>query len=134
MSDTDLVRHTGGCHCRAVTWEIQAPSTLSIDECNCTICEMKGFQHLIVPRTRFALLTGGDNIATYTFNTGVAQHYFCKTCGVQSYYVPRSNPDGFSVNFRCLDKASVVDARIVPFDGRSGWEAGAKKLAHLSKD
>ncbi|KAJ2397921.1 hypothetical protein GGI23_003371 [Coemansia sp. RSA 2559] len=110
-----------------------APSELRIDECNCTVCTMKGFQHLIVPRSRFTLLTGKDNMATYTFNTHTAQHYFCKTCGVQSFYVPRSNPDGYSINFRCLDRTNVAKFAMEPLDGQN-WEQAAGKLAHLSKE
>ncbi|KAJ1793419.1 hypothetical protein LPJ59_004729 [Coemansia sp. RSA 2399] len=129
----NLVKHKGGCHCNAVTWEIVAPSELRIDECNCTVCSMKGFQHLIVPKSRFTLLTGKDNLATYTFNTHIAQHYFCKTCGVQSFYVPRSNPDGYSINFRCLDRTNVARFEMEPLDGQN-WEQAAGKLAHLSKE
>ena len=55
-----------------------------------------------------------DALANYTFLTGVAQHYFCRTCGVRPFYVPRSNPDGYSVNVRCLD--APPEYRLVPFD------------------
>ncbi|KAJ2764062.1 hypothetical protein IWQ56_001051 [Coemansia nantahalensis] len=130
---TALVKHKGGCHCKAVTWEIEAPAELSVDECDCSMCEMIGFLHVIVPQSRFTLLTGKDNIATYTFNTGVAQHYFCKTCGIKSHYVPRSNPDGFSINFRCLDRTNVTGHTIVPCAGLT-WEEIAARVAHLSKE
>ncbi|KAJ2547566.1 hypothetical protein EV175_005168 [Coemansia sp. RSA 1933] len=110
-----------------------APSELRIDECNCSVCIMKGFQHLIVPKSRFTLLTGEDNMTTYTFNTHIAKHFFCKTCGVQSYYIPRSNPDGYSINFRCLDKTNVTKFEIEPLDGQN-WEQVAGKLVNLSKE
>ncbi|KAJ2823791.1 hypothetical protein GGI24_003589 [Coemansia furcata] len=106
---------------------------LRVDECDCSMCEMHGFQHIIVPQSRFKLLTGDKNMTTYTFNTHVAKHYFCKTCGIESYYVPRSNPDGFSVNFRCLERDNVEEFEILPFDGKN-WEANAAKLAHMSKE
>ncbi|KAJ1991133.1 hypothetical protein GGI25_003577 [Coemansia spiralis] len=128
-----LVTHKGYCHCKAVSWEILAPADLFIDECNCSMCDLNGFQHIIVPRSRFTLLSGKDNITTYTFNTHIAQHYFCKTCGVESFYVPRSNPDGYSINFRCLDRGNVKTYSIQPFDGQN-WEKFAGKLTHLSKE
>ena len=71
-------------------------------ECNCSMCRMVGFQHVIVPADRFRLLQGQEEITTYTFNTGVAKHTFCSQCGVKPFYTPRSNPDGFSVNLRCM--------------------------------
>jgi hypothetical protein len=98
--------------------------------CNCSICSMTAYLHLIVPKTRFRLLHGEDELITYTFNTGVAQHRFCRVCGIKSFYVPRSNPDGISVNVRCLDPATIESVRVTTFDGRN-WEAHADELAHL---
>ncbi|KAI8319817.1 glutathione-dependent formaldehyde-activating [Martensiomyces pterosporus] len=130
---SDLTTHKGHCHCNAVTWEIQAPAKLRVDDCNCSICNMMGFQHIIVPKSRFTLLTGKDSLTLYTFNSHAAQHYFCKTCGVKSFYIPRSNPDGVSVNFRCMDRDNVEESEILPFDGQN-WEKNAAELVHLSKD
>ena len=92
---------------------------------------MSGFQHLIVPGSRFRLLAGADALTEYTFNTGVARHLFCRRCGVKSFYVPRSNPDGFSVNARCLDAGTITALTVEPFDGRN-WETSAGVLRHLS--
>ncbi|KAJ2718743.1 hypothetical protein GGI07_005608 [Coemansia sp. Benny D115] len=130
---SDLTTHKGHCHCKAISWEIKAPATLRVDECNCSMCNMNGFQHIIVPKSRFTLLSGQDKISTYSFNTHVAQHYFCKICGVESFYIPRSNPDGYSINYRCLEKDNVKSAEILPFDGMN-WEKNAGELAELSKD
>jgi len=111
-----LVTHRGGCHCGAVAFEVDAPARLTVSECNCSICRMSGFLHLIVPRNRLRLLRGADALTDYRFNTGTAQHLFCRRCGVKSFYVPRSNPDGYSVNLRCLDRATVTEFTIEPFD------------------
>jgi len=126
-----LVTHSGGCHCGAVAFEVSAPSRLRVHECNCSICSMSGFLHLIVPADRFRLLQGADRLETYRFNTGTARHLFCRTCGVKSFYVPRSNPDGYSVNARCLDVATIESIEVEPFDGRN-WEASADRLRHLT--
>ena len=95
--------YSGHCHCGAVRFEVEAPEELVCQDCNCSVCSMTGFIHLIVPKSAFRLLAGEDSLTTYTFNTGVAQHYFCSTCGVKPFYIPRSNPDGYDVNVRCLD-------------------------------
>lgn len=128
-----LVTHRGGCHCGAVRFEVDAPARLLVHDCNCSICSMSGFQHLIVPGSRFRLLAGAEALTEYTFNTGVARHLFCGRCGVKSFYVPRSNPDGFSVNARCLETATIETLVVEPFDGRN-WEDSAGSLRHLSSD
>ena len=92
---------------------------------------MSGFLHLIVPASRFRLLSGQAELVEYTFNTGVARHLFCRHCGIKSFYIPRSNPDGVDVNARCLDPGTVERLQIESFDGQH-WEANAAALAHLS--
>jgi hypothetical protein len=116
-----LVTHRGGCHCGRVRFEVDAPAVLGVDECNCSICAKSGYLHLIVPAGRFRLLAGTEALTTYTFNTGTARHLFCATCGIKSFYVPRSHPDGFSVNARCLEPGTIAEIRVTPFDGRN-WE------------
>jgi hypothetical protein len=115
--------HLGGCHCGRVRFEVAAPAHLEVVECDCSMCSASGFLHLIVPADRFKLLKGADALTTYTFNTGVAKHLFCAVCGVKSFYIPRSHPDGFSVNARCIDAGSVESMTVTPFDGRD-WEKG----------
>lgn len=124
--------YRGGCHCGAVRFEVEAPERLLVQDCNCSLCAMTGFLHLIVPKSKFRLVKGEENITTYTFNTGVAKHTFCRTCGIKSFYVPRSNPDGIDVNVRCLDEPPR-EMTIEPFDGRD-WERHGAELAHLSKE
>jgi hypothetical protein len=127
----DPVTHRGGCHCGAVRFEVRAPAAVTVQRCNCSICAKTAFLHLIVPGADFRLLQGADALATYTFNTGVARHRFCRSCGVKSFYVPRSNPAGFSVNRRCLDPGTVERVLLEDFDGQN-WERGGAALAHLS--
>lgn len=126
------VVHTGGCHCGAVRFKVRAPARPSVQRCNCSMCAKTGFEHLIVPATDFTLLQGREQLSTYTFNTGVAKHLFCKVCGIKSFYVPRSNPDGFSVSLRCLDAGTVEQVDYEDFDGRN-WERAGHTLAHLSQ-
>ncbi len=130
---TERVTHRGGCHCGAVRFELDAPADLEALECNCSRCAQLGFLHVIAPASRFRLLSGEDVLTTYTFNTGVAKHLFCSCCGVQSFYVPRSNPDGYSVNARCLDPGTVRSLTVTPFDGKN-WEKAGGALGHLSRE
>jgi centromere protein V len=113
---------TGGCHCGQVRFEVTAPERLRVSDCNCSICSRSGYLHLIVSKSDFKLLAGADALTNYQFNTGTARHLFCSVCGIKSFYIPRSHPDGYSVNARCLDDFEIADLTIVPFDGKD-WEA-----------
>ena len=125
-------RHPGRCHCGAVRFVVEAPAEVVVHECDCSICAMTGFLHLIVPRARMRVDQGWEALAEYRWNTGAARHLFCRICGIKAFYVPRSNPDGFSVNVRCLDRAGFDAVTIAPFDGKR-WEASAAALAELSR-
>ena len=124
--------YQGGCHCGAVQFEVEAPDSVEVEDCNCSICQMTGYLHLIVPTRHFRLLQGADQLTTYTFNSGVAQHKFCKVCGIKPFYTPRSNPDGVDINVRCLD-TKPQSLTIEPFDGQN-WEQNAQSLSHLSRE
>ena len=128
-----MVTHTGGCHCGRVRFEVDAPAEIEVNECNCSMCGKLGFLHLVVPKSRFRLLRGAEHLTTYTFNTGVARHLFCSVCGIKSFYVPRSHPDGYSVSARALDPGTVKNMAVVPFDG-ANWEAHVAELAPLPED
>lgn len=127
-----MTMHKGGCHCGRVRFEVEAPADLRVSECNCSICHMSGYLHLIVRKDSFRLVSGHDSLTTYEFNTRVAKHFFCTTCGVKSFYVPRSNPDGYSVNVRCLDPGTVRSMTVDAFDGRN-WEDHADRLKHRTE-
>ena len=126
-----MTTHQGGCHCGRVRFEVSAPADIEVTRCNCSMCRMTGYEHLIVPKSDFKLVAGEADIETYTFNTGVAQHYFCRHCGIKSYYVPRSHPDGVSVNVRCLDPGNVKSMTFKDFDG-ANWEKNIHKLSPIS--
>ena len=116
-----MTTHRGGCHCGKVRFEIDAPARVQVIDCNCSMCSRSGYLHLIVTKDKFRLLSGQDDLETYEFNTRTAKHYFCRTCGIKSFYVPRSHPDSYSVNARCLDPGTLEEMTVVPKDGRN-WE------------
>lgn len=123
----------GACHCGAVRFEVLVPDEVEVQACNCSICRMTGYLHLIVPKSHFRLIAGEDMLTSYTFNTRAAKHLFCGICGIKSFYVPRSHPDGYSVNFRCLDAEEFRSVLTTEFDGRN-WEQHIGDLAPLPSE
>ena len=135
MKDRDSstrVTLAGGCHCGAVQFEIKTAPQITVQACNCSMCQLTGYLHLIVPSRDFQLNTDPAMLTEYTFNTEQAKHRFCKQCGIKSFYVPRSNPDGYSVNLRCLDLTPADSVSVEAFDGQN-WEAHADRLTDLSR-
>ena len=132
MNAKSFVIHRGGCHCGRVRFEVEAPADIAALECNCSVCRMTGFLHLIVPAARFRLLAGADALNEYTFNTGAAKHRFCRHCGIKSFYIPRSHPDGVDVNVRCLDAGTVQRVDVTAFDD-ADRDAATAAIAHLSQ-
>ena len=94
---------------------------IDVTDCDCSICSKSGYLHLLVPKSRFKLLCGEDALTTYQFNTRTARHLFCSVCGIKAFYVPRSHPEGYSVNARCLDEGTIEQMTVVPLDGKN-WE------------
>ncbi len=127
----ELRIHKGKCHCGAVRFEVRLPDNIEALECNCSICKMNGYIHIIVPASRFRLLEGNEALTTYTFNTHTAKHRFCKICGIKSFYIPRSHPHGFSINLRCLDKSDFSEITIKKFDGHN-LEESVPELKELT--
>jgi hypothetical protein len=118
--------YTGSCHCGAITFEVRADLN-QVLRCNCSICTKKGILHLIVPKADFTLFTGAASLETYTFGTHVAQHRFCRICGIHAFYTPRSHPDAVDVNVRCLDDVDLDALSLIHFDGQN-WEAAMAGL------
>lgn len=116
----------GGCHCGAVRFQAIVERRTELLDCNCSICARTGFLHLIVPRDNFTLQQGDAALTSYKFGSRQADHFFCRHCGVKSFYQPRSHPDGWSVNYHCLDAGHGLAPTIVPFDGQN-WEASMAK-------
>ena len=128
---SEFVTHRGTCHRGRVRYEVDAPARLEAIECNCSMCRMTGFLHLIVPVARFRLLQGAEFLSEYTFNTGIAKHRFCRVCGIKSFYVPRSHPDGIDVNVHCLDPATIENVGVTKFDD-ANRDVAMAAIAHLS--
>ena len=117
-------RYTGACHCGLVRFAVNAELSQAT-YCNCSMCTKKGFIHLIVELSAFELLAGAEDLVSYRFNTGVAEHKFCRRCGIHPFYTPRSDPDKVDVNVRCLDDVDLTQLELLLFDGRN-WEDAIK--------
>ena len=115
----------GACHCGAVRFEFDAEAPVTVTDCNCSLCAMTGYEHVFVEEARLRFVSGRDHLASYRFGTRTAEHLFCRTCGIKPLYRPRSHPDAWSVNARCVEGLQVD--RRVPFDGRN-WEASIAGL------
>jgi hypothetical protein len=120
------VKVEGGCHCGSVRFAAKLPpAPVPALDCNCSMCRMTGFLHVMVRHEDFELLTGRDALTAYRFGTGTAKHLFCRFCGVKSFYQPRSHPDSWSVNANCIDQP--LELAVDRFDGRN-WEEAKDKL------
>lgn len=120
----------GGCHCQDVKFLIELHKPLEgmeVTACNCSICEKTGFLHLIIPKQQFKLESNWSKLESYQFNKNIAKHYFCRRCGVKSFYQPRSHPDNWSINIRCLDDFNKTKFQIKSFDGKN-WEQNISSL------
>ncbi len=114
---------TGGCHCQAVRFEAVVAANTVVLRCNCSICSMTGFNHLIISHQDFVLLSGQAELTHYRFNTCQADHLFCRICGIKSFYQPRSHADSWSVNTHCIDNFNATDWAHQDFDGHNWQQA-----------
>ena len=119
--------YEGSCHCGRVRFRVTG-DLATVTECNCSVCTKKGLLHLIVALSEFELLQGSDALETYRFNTGTARHTFCRFCGVQPFYTPRSDPDRIDVNVRCLDGVELAALPRHSFDGRNWEQANQRRV------
>lgn len=126
IKSPEYTTYSGGCHCDAVRFQVLI-DRFTVEDCNCSICQKKGFLHLIVSSENFTLLQGAEVLTSYSFNTKTAKHLFCSICGIHSFYIPRSHPNMIDVNVRCLDKNIINKLTIRPFDGQN-WEDNVHKI------
>lgn len=122
-----MAKHKAGCHCGAVKFEFEAPAEISVTECDCTVCAMTGYKHVFIPQTDVTFISGKDALSVYTFGTYAAKHMFCQTCGIKPLYIPRSHPDCYSVNLRCIEPGTLSVKETIVFSGQN-WEDNISEL------
>ena len=122
-----MVTHLGSCHCKQIQFEVLGEKNIKVLYCTCSICSILNYKHYIVDKAQFKLLKGKKYLSTYTFNTNVAKHLFCKNCGIKSFYIPRSHPDSVSVNLNCIHSKTINKVKIIKFDGKH-WNKNINKI------
>ena len=123
----NMVTHLGSCHCKQIQFEVIGEENIEVLDCSCSICSILNYKHYIVDKAQFKLLKGKKYLSTYTFNTNVAKHLFCKNCGIKSFYIPRSHPDSISVNLNCIHSKTINKVKIIKFDGKH-WNKNINKI------
>ena len=123
----NMVTHLGSCHCKQIQFEVLGEKNIKVLDCSCSICSILNYKHYIVDKSQFKLLKGKKYLSTYTFNTNVAKHLFCKNCGIKSFYIPRSHPDSISVNLNCVHPKTINKVKIIKFDGKH-WKKNINKI------
>ena len=113
-----MKEYTGGCHCGAIRFAFHSEESAQIWKCNCSICDMIDYDHLFIKHDLFKLTSGKELIEKYVFETESAKHYFCKLCGIKSFYQPRSHPDMYSIHLKCVDDPPEIN-EIIYFDGKN---------------
>ncbi len=108
--------YTGGCHCKAVRYEVETDLE-KVLTCNCSHCEQKALLLVFVDKDKFKLLSGEDQLSDYRFNKKAIRHLFCKICGTESFAEGVTFPK-VAVNVRCLDDVDISTLTLTPFNGK----------------
>lgn len=97
-------KHKLSCHCGSVVLELSLPDGI-VDprRCNCSLCRRKGTIVGSVPLDGVRVVQGEQALRLYQFNTKVAKHYFCGTCGIHTHHQRRSSPHLYGYNVGCLE-------------------------------
>ena len=125
-----MITHLGSCHCKQIQFEVIGKNNIQVLDCSCSICSILNYKHYVVDKSQFKLLKGKKYLSTYTFNTKVAKHMFCKICGIKSFYIPRSHPDSISINLNCINSKTINKVKIIKFDGKH-WKKNINKIKSL---
>ena len=123
-----IKKFIGNCHCKRILFEFFCKEEVTLLECNCSICLPYRYLHLIIDYKKFSLNCNLDQLISYKFRTKVADHLFCKHCGIKSFYKPASHPNSVSINYNSIYNPPKIKA-ILSFDGKN-WDKAVKDLKH----
>lgn len=127
MSTQEKIKIEGGCHCGAIEFIAFVSKNVKSINCNCSICAMTAYKHLNVLHSNFELIKGDNDLSEYNFGTAKARHFFCKHCGIKSFYQPRSHPGSYSINLNCCTSLDQLSVEVIDFDGQN-WEESVDKI------
>ena len=110
--------YTGSCHCGDVRFEVD----MDLDHvrvCDCSLCRKRGALIHRVEDEDLRVLTALEALTLYQWHTRVAKDYFCPRCGVLPFRRPRTAPEMWAVNVRCLDGVDLNSIPIAHVQGRT---------------
>ena len=116
-----MSHYQGSCHCGAVRFHYDGEEINSALRCNCSICARKGalMSAEAIPRENLRIQVDGDNLGLYQFDSKIAKHYFCKTCGIYTHNEMFRMPGHMRVNLGCIDELDTSDLDVTVFDGKN---------------
>jgi hypothetical protein len=126
MSESQAQKHSGGCHCGKVRYDVELDLSAPVISCNCSMCGRSGTLLSFVPEGKVTLRSGEDGVADYLFNRHAIHHLFCKTCGIKPF-ARGKKADGtamVAITVRCLDDVDLYKLAIHKVDGKSAPSAG----------
>ena len=124
-------KHTGGCHCGAVRFEVELDLGAGGSMFNCTVCTRIAAVAAIVKPAAFRQIAGEDSVSTYEWGAKISRRRFCKHCGVHCFgdgHLAEIGGDYVSINLNCLDDFDRGTIAIRHWDGRhNNWEGGMRE-------
>lgn len=111
----------GSCHCGVIRFSFQSGPIERGIRCNCSICRRKGalMSDFTLAPEEFHYEAEEGALGLYQFDTKVAEHYFCKRCGIYTFHVTFRKPGHFRVNLGCIDGVDTESLEYTLFDGKS---------------
>ena len=98
--------YNGACHCGHIQFEVD----LELDHvrvCDCSICRKRGALNFRVEESQLRVLTPVSDMTLYQWHTATAKDYFCPICGILPFRRPRTAPELWTINIRCLDDVNL---------------------------
>ncbi len=112
--------YQGSCHCGAIKFSYVGETIEKALRCTCSICLRKAamMSREAIPKDELKLEVEGDNLGLYQFDSKIAKHYFCKTCGIYTHNETMRTPGHMRVNQGRIDGVGTDDFEVTVFDGR----------------
>ncbi|KAJ6508958.1 Mss4-like protein, partial [Mycena sanguinolenta] len=119
--DAEVKVHTGGCHCKKIRYEFEHPDiyAMPVVNCNCSICEDRGYLNVFTPEDKFRFTSGSEvDMTKYEFGSCNVGHRFCSTCGTS--IGPTVVKRGMVIiNTRTIDSIDLERLKLHKVDGRA---------------
>ena len=104
----------GKCHCGSIKFTINT-KIRDLRRCNCSMCSRKGFVMGTALIDELTITSGEKNLTSYKWNTKIAEHFFCKICGINTHHKRRSDPNQYGYNIGCIEGFEMSWIEDTPF-------------------